>query len=197
MGPKKGSVGSSRLRVSKTRKPGGQELALRLEWIRKAAFWGECVGGRASLAMGTRMLGRQRPILGHVKVGIIRALQDCNGVTQWPPARAGPDRRAGLDGSLLRKLTLLGVVAARSLSNRTLGHHLFAQIHLLHSSARRHRGAAGHKVRVRPEAPRLSFRPEARGARPASTPWRASANPGNNPCAWAAAAAAPGRRGPT
>ena len=87
------------------------------------------------MAMGTRMLGRQRPILGHVKVGIIRALQDCNGVTQWPPARAGPDRRAGLDGSLLRKLTLLGVVAARSLSNRTLGHHLFAQIHLLHSSA--------------------------------------------------------------
>ena len=52
-----------------------------------------------------------------------------------PPARAGPGRRDGPTLSLLRKLTLLVVVAARSLSNRTLGHHLFAQIHLLHSSA--------------------------------------------------------------
>ena len=42
---------------------------------------------------------------------------------------------------------------------------------------RRHRGGAGHKVRVRPEAPRCSFRPEARGARPGSAPRRASANP--------------------
>ena len=30
----------------------------------------------------------------------------------WPPARAGPGRRDGLDRSLLRKLTLLVVVAA-------------------------------------------------------------------------------------
>ena len=52
---------------------------------------------------------------------------ECNGVTQCPPpARAGPGRRDGPTRSLLRKLTLLVVVAARSLSNRTLGHHLFA-----------------------------------------------------------------------
>ena len=50
------------------------------------------------MAIGTRMLGRQCPILGHIKVEIIRALQECNGFTQWPPARAGPDRRDCLDG---------------------------------------------------------------------------------------------------
>ena len=34
------------------------------------------------------------------------------GSRSGPPARAGPGRRDGLDGSLLRKLTLLVVVAA-------------------------------------------------------------------------------------
>ena len=34
-----------------------------------------------------------------------------------PPARAGPSCRDGLDGSLLRKLTLLVMAATRSLSN--------------------------------------------------------------------------------
>ena len=53
---------------------------------------------------------------------ITRALQECNGFTQR--ARAGPGRRQtrpagspGLDGSLLRILTPLVVVAARSLSS--------------------------------------------------------------------------------
>ena len=62
--------------------------------------------------------------LGQVKAGIIRALQECNGSRSGPPARAGPGCRDGLDGSLLRKLTLLVAVAARSLGNRTLGHRL-------------------------------------------------------------------------
>ena len=51
------------------------------------------------------------------------------GSRSGPLARAGPGRRDGLDGSLLRKLTLLVAVAARSLSNWTLGHHLFEKIH--------------------------------------------------------------------
>ena len=53
---------------------------------------------------------------------ITRALHECNGVTLW--ARAGPGRREtrpagspGLDGSLLRNLTPLVAVAARSLSS--------------------------------------------------------------------------------
>ena len=48
------------------------------------------------------------------------------GSRSGPHARAGPGRRDGLDGSLLRKLTLLVAVAARSLSNFMLGPHLFA-----------------------------------------------------------------------
>ena len=39
-------------------------------------------------------------------------------------------------------------------------------------------------VRVRPEAPRRSFRPEARGARRASAPRRASANPARCAGSW-------------
>ena len=39
------------------------------------------------------------------------------GLRSGPTARAGPSRRNGLDGWLLMKLTLLVVVAARSLSN--------------------------------------------------------------------------------
>ena len=61
---------------------------------------------------------------------------------------------------------------------RTRGHDLFAYIHTVQGGAAAEtRACASHKVLARPEAPRRSFRPEARGARPGSAPRRASANP--------------------
>ena len=41
----------------------------------------------------------------------VRALQECNWVTQWARCH-GPGRRDGADESLLMKLTLLAIVAS-------------------------------------------------------------------------------------
>ena len=63
--------------------------------------------------------------------------------------------------------------------NDDSGYDLFDYIHIVEGGAAAGtRACASNKVRVRPEAPRRSFRPEARGARPGSAPRCASATPG-------------------
>ena len=117
---------------------------------------------------------------------IIRALRECNGITQLarcPLPGPGSGRKDGLDGSLLRKLTLLVVAAARSLRNWPF---LNASPSSAHGTRRRRRRRGGDSRMRIPSEPgrrgrrgaevlRRSFRPEARFARPDTAPRRASA----------------------